>query len=101
MKAEFPDRTAQMLKKALTNIMPETECAQRQNSQALARKQGSDPMDDISKLRMIENDLKNIFIRIESMRAHPDLTNAGQAVLDAEKHIVSAQASIHGEGMRG
>lgn len=52
-------------------------------------------MDNQSKMKILCNDLDNIFIRIEALEAHPLLTDAGTSVLDAKASIRRAATELH------
>lgn len=57
-------------------------------------------MDNQSEMKLLCNDLDNIFIRIESLEAHPCLTEAGMSVLDAKAAIRRAATELHQADMQ-
>lgn len=51
-------------------------------------------MDDQTRLKIISNDLDSLFARVESMRPHPMLTNAGSSILQAKTEVEAAARQI-------
>lgn len=52
-------------------------------------------MNEQSEMQIIANDLENMAIRIEALRAHPKLTDAGTAVAQVHSLVREAMADIH------
>lgn len=57
-------------------------------------------MNEDRRMAIIANDLDSLFHRIESLRAHPKLTGAGEAVDRARELIKEARVEIHQDNLR-
>ena len=51
------------------------------------------------KMQILINDLDSLALLIESLPAHPDLTNAGEKVRQAKEHIAKARGELHAADM--
>ncbi len=57
-------------------------------------------MDNDREMAVLVNDLDSMIHRIESLPAHPDLTDALIAITQAKASVTTARAALHQREMR-